>query len=104
LDSGGGVFEAVVEADDVARCDVAIPSAGAVRLHLEAADMAQGSGVSALNWVELQAVDAAVVERVVPSVVPAETASVVTLYGRHFTMYLVLESLNLDVDLLSYLQ
>jgi hypothetical protein len=45
--------------------------------------------VSTLNWVELQVVDAAVVERVVPSIVPAETASVVTLYGRHFTMYLV---------------
>jgi hypothetical protein len=51
--------------------------------------MGQGSGTSALNWVELQVVDAAVVERVVPSIVPAETASVVTLYGRHFTMYLV---------------
>jgi hypothetical protein len=66
LDSGEGVFEAVLDADDVARCDVFTPSTGAVRLHLEAANTAQGSGVSALNSVELQVVDAAVVERVVP--------------------------------------
>ena len=82
LDLESDAAEAVLEADDVARCAVLARSTGLVRLRLEAAGLAQGSGVSSLNWVELQVVDAAVVERVVPSVVPAETASVVTLYGR----------------------
>jgi hypothetical protein len=51
--------------------------------------LAEGSAVSALNWLELQVAHAAVVEHVVPSVVSIKTASIITLNGRHFTMFLV---------------
>jgi hypothetical protein len=61
LDSDNNASAAVLESDDLARCDVLVPSTGTARLRLEAAVAAQGSAVGALNWVELHFVDAAVV-------------------------------------------